>query len=39
MALAHRADALAACDAAIAQLKLALQYVNPNAPTAPSPTP
>jgi hypothetical protein len=35
----HRADALAACDTAIAQLKLALQYVNANAPSAPSPTP
>jgi hypothetical protein len=33
----HRVDAIAACDAAIAQLKLALQYANNPAgtPTAP----
>jgi hypothetical protein len=35
----HRADALAACDTAIAQLKLALQYVNQNNPSAPTPAP
>jgi hypothetical protein len=38
----HRADALAACDAAIAQLQLALQYARGTAPavgTAPTPTP
>jgi hypothetical protein len=34
----HRADALAACDTAIAQLKLALQYAN-GPGTNPSPTP
>jgi len=28
----HRADALAACDTAIAQLKLALQFANGNLP-------
>jgi hypothetical protein len=37
----HRVDAIAACDAAIAQLRLALQYANANqgnseAPAAPS---
>jgi hypothetical protein len=36
----HRADAIAACDAAIAQLKLALQYANQNNPSGePTPTP
>jgi hypothetical protein len=35
----HRVDALAACDAAIAQLRLALQYANQNNGAAPTPTP
>ena len=36
----HRADALAACDTAIAQLQLALQYANNNqAGAQPTPTP
>jgi hypothetical protein len=33
----HRVDALAACDTAIAQLKLALQYANGNAPSGETP--
>jgi hypothetical protein len=32
----HRVDALAACDNAIAQLKLALQYANQNEPASPT---
>jgi hypothetical protein len=32
----HRVDALAACDNAIAQLKLALQYANQNEQGAPA---
>jgi Spy/CpxP family protein refolding chaperone len=36
----HRADAIAACDTAIAQLNLALQYANQNNPSGqPTPTP
>ena len=35
----HKADALAACDAAIAQLKLALQYANQGNMSTPTPTP
>ena len=35
----HRAEALAACDNAIAQLKLALQYANQNPPTGPQTQP
>jgi len=35
----HRVDALAACDAAIAQLRLALQYANQNSTAAPTPVP
>ncbi len=33
----HRVDAIAACDAAIAQLRLALQYANANEPNQGSP--
>ncbi len=33
----HRADALVACDNAIAQLKQALQYANQNEPVPPAP--
>lgn len=32
----HRVDAIAACDTAIAQLKLALQYANRTTPTTPT---
>ncbi len=35
----HRQDALTACDNAIAQLKLALQYASQNNPSSPEPTP
>jgi hypothetical protein len=35
----HREDAIAACDTAIAQLKLALQYANQNAHSSPTPEP
>jgi hypothetical protein len=31
----HRVDAIAACDTAIAQLNLALQYANGNSPGTP----
>jgi len=33
----HRVDAIAACDAAIAQLRLALQYANANEPDQGNP--
>jgi hypothetical protein len=33
----HRVDAIAACDAAIAQLRLALQYANSNQPNQGEP--
>ncbi|HXQ81431.1 MAG TPA: hypothetical protein VN775_08970 [Opitutaceae bacterium] len=33
----HRVDAIAACDAAIAQLRLALQYANANQPNPGEP--
>jgi Co/Zn/Cd efflux system component len=35
----HRVEALAACDNAIAQLKLALQYANQGAPGGPQTAP
>src|SRR5579859_6506846 len=35
----HRVDAIAACDAAIAQLKLALQYANANSAGGETPAP
>jgi hypothetical protein len=35
----HREEALAACDNAIAQLKLALQYASQNNPSAPTSPP
>lgn len=35
----HREEAPTACDAAIAQLKLVLQYASPNNTGAPAPTP
>jgi hypothetical protein len=35
----HRVDAIAACDTAIAQLKLALQYANGNTPSGETPAP
>jgi hypothetical protein len=33
----HREEALTACDAAISQLKQALQYANQNTPGTPAP--
>ena len=35
----HRVEAIAACDAAIAQLRLALQYANGNSPSGERPPP